>query len=242
MRRSPATWRTNPISERARSCGTRGRRASRPERGDAGLDESPHETHWRQLREWKSDRALRRLVSLEVRRVGTADRGGDRVEAAVVLEGGVPHQHPSVELEGGNAVTEGLDRAGCRGANSLAELPQAPAGIGRQRREIGPHLLRRGHRGGSWYSPSRLPAGSRKVAKASPLGPIGVTGVATRPPAAATFLSVASMRSTMTYVRMPASRDGGRPLTQEPLTAPVVSSKARWPSPRRRLFQANTFS
>src|SRR2546426_10763282 len=183
MRRSPATWRTNPISERARSCGTRGRRASRPERGDAGLDESPHETHWRELREWKSDRALRRLVSLEVRRVGTADRCGDRVEAAVVLEGGVPHQHPSVELEGGNAVAEGLDRAGCRGANSLAELPQAPAGIGRERREIGPHLRRRGHRGGPWDRPSRLPAGAREGAEAAPLGAIGGPRRAPPPPA-----------------------------------------------------------
>src|SRR5437879_10865843 len=101
MRRSPATWRTSPISGRPRSCGTRGRRASRPERGDAGLDESPHETRWRQLGEWKSDRAFRRLVSLEVRRVGTADRGGDRVEAAVVLRGGVEYQQPVIELEDG---------------------------------------------------------------------------------------------------------------------------------------------
>src|SRR6267378_7081589 len=107
MRRSPATWRTSPISGRAPSRGTRGRRVSRPERGDPCLDEPPHEARWRELREWKSDRALRRLVSLEVGRVGPADRSGDRVEAAVMLEGGVPHQHPSVELESGNAIAEG---------------------------------------------------------------------------------------------------------------------------------------
>jgi hypothetical protein len=52
----------------------------------------------------------------------------------------VPNERLSVESEGWNSVAETLDGAGGRGANGLAQLVEAPASIGQQRRKIGSHL------------------------------------------------------------------------------------------------------
>lgn len=72
--------------------------------------------------------------------MGAPNRGAHRVKAAVVFPSGVPYERLSIESEGGNSVAETFDGAGGRGANGVAQLPELPASIGRQRRKVGSHL------------------------------------------------------------------------------------------------------
>jgi transposase len=80
----------------------------------------------------------------------------------------------------------------------------------------------------SWKIPSTFPAGSRKVAIASP-SPCGAIGETISPPALSIFPSVASTSSTITHTSTPGSRAGLRPSTHVPLTFPPASSNARSP-------------
>ena len=72
--------------------------------------------------------------------MGAPDRRGHRIKTGVVFPSGVVYERSSIESEGRNSVAETLDGARRRGANGLAELLEAPASIGRQRRKIGSHL------------------------------------------------------------------------------------------------------
>src|SRR5690348_16730114 len=74
--------------------------------GDPRLDESLHQCGRRSLRERKAHGPRGHLVSLEGGGVCAADRGGHRVQAAMVLERGVPHERLAVEPERRNAIAE----------------------------------------------------------------------------------------------------------------------------------------
>jgi hypothetical protein len=60
------------------------------------------------------------------------NRGSHREQADMILEGGVPDERLSVELEAGNSVAEMVNRSGRCGANGGADLSEFPAGVGRQ--------------------------------------------------------------------------------------------------------------
>jgi len=62
--------------------------------------------------------------------MGMYERRAQRVHAAVVCPGGVPHERLSSQPEGGNPVTESLDDAGRRGANGRVQLPEVPTRLG----------------------------------------------------------------------------------------------------------------
>ena len=141
MNATPCALRATPCRSRRDRPGARCVLTLHSYRGDTGLHESSHECRRWRLGEWKPDRPLRGLVSLECFGMGTPDGRRHRVQAAVVFPGRVPDERPSIEPEGRDSVAETLDGAGSRGANGRAQLLEPPAGIGRQRRKVGSHLL-----------------------------------------------------------------------------------------------------
>src|ERR1044071_1708060 len=84
------------------------RTSGRTQLGDSRFDQffDEHSRHW--IRERQPDRALRRLVPVEVSRQPPPDRGGHRKQAAMTLECGVPDERLPVEPECGNPITECL--------------------------------------------------------------------------------------------------------------------------------------
>src|SRR6266545_6057510 len=100
---------------------------------DQLLDE-PHR-HW--FRERQPDGPLRHFVALQILRQRTPDRTGHRKQAAMALEGSVPDERATVELEGGNPIAERFFRAGRDGANGGPNSPQSCSRLRGRRREVG---------------------------------------------------------------------------------------------------------
>src|SRR5262245_50276939 len=90
--------------------------------GDPGLDELAHE-HGRQgIVGLETDRALARLVVLELGRVRLDGRAAHREERAVLRGRAERDQRLAVEAEGGQLVADALLGAGSGGPDRLADL------------------------------------------------------------------------------------------------------------------------
>src|SRR6266581_5100855 len=90
--------------------------------GDSRLDEFLDERSRHRIRERQPDRALRRLVAIEVSRQAPADRRCHGIQAAMILECGVPDERLTVEPERGNPIAERLLGTRRRRQNGGADL------------------------------------------------------------------------------------------------------------------------
>src|SRR5882762_465543 len=115
--------------------------------GNSRFDQFLDEPHGYWFRERQPDCPLRHFVSLQVAGQLPLNVTGHRIQAAVVLERGVPDEWPVGELERGDPITERLLRARGDRTNRGPNLLEGRACLGRRGREVGTH--RRDHTAGN---------------------------------------------------------------------------------------------
>ena len=116
------TW-VRPV-EGVSAQGARSSTRGSPNLCDSRFHQSLHQGCRRQLVQRKAHGPFRRFMSSQRDRVRPADPVRDRIQAAVVFEGSVPNERPSVEQEPWNPVAEVLNGARGCGADSCTKVAQ----------------------------------------------------------------------------------------------------------------------